>query len=303
MIDTIARRALLALALTCSVLLAGTPVLAAGHRKPARHTARGHKRKRSKHHRKAKRHHSASTRPSITSPGGARFVPVLGDWEGTISGGYPVSLQLVYEPSLAKRYGGSPYAFEDLSLLIPELNPALPGCPESTPEAQVIDEHLPQPLGAGGAFKFSSSQMNGGLTGAASASLSIGVSYPAGVGFASECDRTLSGTLRPATRHHVDDGAWTMSFPGGESEAFEVKGGGRLATGVGFGPLTNKCGAMPGSLNLFIAPDGTATQSKPEQFTATLTFTAPNTAGGQMSLGAGGECSAVANASLTTPAP
>ncbi|MHB1538308.1 MAG: hypothetical protein ACYCUM_09295 [Solirubrobacteraceae bacterium] len=297
--SAIARKVLLCLALTPPALLAGTPALASAHRQPARRAARRHGHP--KRHSKARRRRSAKGRPPITPSSGAPFVPVLGDWEGTI-GGYPVSLQLDYEPSLARRYRGSPYAFEDLSLLVAEVNPALPGCPLTLPTGEVIDERLPQPLAAHGAFKLASSEMSGGLTGARGASLSIAYSYPAGGGFSSECDRTLSGTLHPATRRQVEDGEWTMSFPGGQTETFEVEGGGRLASGIGFGPLTSSCATMPGSLVLFIHPDGSAGESRPGQFATSLVFTTGSTATGAISLGTASGCSAAVTATLTTPA-
>ncbi|MHB1809477.1 MAG: hypothetical protein ACYCU0_09280 [Solirubrobacteraceae bacterium] len=229
-------------------------------------------------------------------------MPVLGDWEGTMSNGYPVSLQLVHDPSLAKRYGGNGYAVEDLSLLTPGVDPNLPGCPYSSPTAEVLDEGLPQPLGAYGAFDLSGSDMSGGLTGPTSATLTAKQRFAASAGFPAECDRAPTAALHPATRHKVDDGVWTLVFPAGESESFKVEGSGRLVSGIGFEPLTSRCGGISGAVNLFIAPEGSASESKPEQFTVALTFTTRTAASGQMSLGSAGACSVPVSAKLTTPA-
>ncbi len=223
----------------------------------------------------------SAARPPIVAPGRGPFVPVLGDWEGSV-GGYPASFELVYEPAYVS-YGRPPYGYEDLATVDPD------SCPLAAERYSVgvVGEDEVTPLGAGGSFPLAGEGIAGGIVGASSASLSV--NFNTGTGAAGiACRGTLTRTMYPASRRTVDDGAWALRFADGESQAFTVSAGGRLAIGIDLPAALRRCGGPHGNVNLFIPAGGQASLKGPRgAFSLRLSFTGANTASGRITVPAG----------------
>lgn len=240
----------------------------------------------------------AARRVAIRPPHGRPFLPALGDWDGSASG-YPLSFELLYRPAIGRLYHRSPYVFSDVTLVLPQVSSQTPGCPASGVAGESFDEGLLEPLGSGGRLVLPEKNVHLAIIGPRSARVSIDATYPAAAGFPAACNRTFTGTLHPARRSAVRDGTWTLRFQGGASSTFTVTGGGRLVSGV---EVPAACGlAMPGSLVLFIEPDGRASSAQAGVYAMSLDFTTSGSASAQLSLG-GGQCLQTASATLTKPA-
>jgi hypothetical protein len=219
--------------------------------------------------------------PAISSPGQSPFVPVIGDWEGSVDG-FPASFELVYEPTYAY-YGRPPYGFEDLTTIEPD------SCPIAANRysVSVVGQNDATPLGVGGSFPLAGEGITGAMLGASSATLSSTFDTGTGRGGAS-CAGTLTTAMHPANRRTVDDGAWTLRFADGESQTFTVSAGGRAAIGIDFPAALGRCGGPSGNLNLFIGATGTASLRGPRgAFALRLSFTGANRASGRITAPAG----------------
>lgn len=177
---------------------------------------------------------------------GRPFVPVLGEWEGTVNG-FPASFGLGFDPKLSSQ-GGRQYGLSSVVALRPN---ACPASPQRYSEDVISAKRLIG-LGNFGAFALSGVGFAGSLTGARSARLAT--SYDAG-----SCRGTLSWRMHPANRRAVPDGRWRLSFRDGEQESFQVQAGGRLATSLGLPSELTRCSGATGSVDLFIGPGGLAT--------------------------------------------
>jgi hypothetical protein len=220
---------------------------------------------------------------------GHRFVPAVGDWEGTANG-FPASFALVYNTRAANR-GRSPYAFQDMTLLEPA------SCPAASfryTDAVISARPALTPLGAGGRFPLASFAVTGSLTGAASATLKGSYSVPSEPG-AEGCSGTLVWRMRPVRRRAVADGTWTLRYSDGEKKTLTVSAGGRLATGVASPANAPGCDEQAGGADLFIGASGAASFAEPNGFSVSLTFAA-TTATGTLSVGS--RCTATLSGSL-----
>jgi hypothetical protein len=212
----------------------------------------------------------------ITSPGHGRFVPKVGDWEGTV-GGYPASFELAFEPSYLA-FGLPPYGYQNLTTVVPDSCPTAP----DRYSVGVIGEHDVTPLGVGGSFPLARDGITGAISGPSSAALSRRFDTSGGSAKPG-CRGALTWAMHPAVRQPVDDGAWALRFAGGETQAFSVSGGGRLALGIVFPASLGRCGGPQGDVNLFIGPGGAASVKRPHGALALrLGFTGATTATGQV---------------------
>lgn len=196
----------------------------------------------------------SSPRPSVVPRHGRPFVPVLGDWEGTV-GGFPASFGLAFDPKLSA-HGGRQYGFSSVVALRPN------ACPASSHRysEDVITGGRLIGLGSFGTFALSGVGFAGSLTAAGSATLET--EYHAGSGTGS-CRGMLSWRMHPANRRVVPDGRWKLSFRDGELESFQVQAGGRLATSLRLPSELTRCSGATGSVDLFIGPDGLARITQP----------------------------------------
>jgi hypothetical protein len=199
---------------------------------------------------------SPAARTPITLRSGKSFRPTLGDWEGTING-LPASFELSYgHTSGAARYG-----LDDLVAVRPAGCPAIAGHYME----DVLASTVATPLGANGSLGLSRFKFGGSLSGARSATLTR--TFRVG-----GCTRTLSWTMRPATRRTVTDGVWTAAYSGGGTSTLRVQAAGRLATAVTIPPAMTRCNGLAGKFDMFIGSNGTATLSQPG-LRATIQFT------------------------------
>jgi hypothetical protein len=221
-----------------------------------------------------------TSRPPITPRAGKPFVPATGDWEGSANG-FPASFELRYVPRYASRYRLPPYGFTDIVTLEPASCPVVP----YSYSENFLDETLSTPVRAGGSFGLARVGLRGGLTGSRTSVLSTVFRLPPGGG-APGCNGSLTWRLHPAQRRAVADGIWRLRFPDGTSETFEVRAGGRLATGIALPAAVTNCGAT-GVVDMFIATDGRARYAKPSALAVTLDF-ARRTASGEITVTGGG---------------
>jgi hypothetical protein len=186
--------------------------------------------------------------PSISVPGGGRFVPALGDWEGTANG-FPASFRLSYGPDAN---GDLNYGLDRLVALRPA------GCPVSSSRysEDVISARRLNPFGAAGSLGLSRFKFGGAMQGARKATLST--RYRVG-----GCSGTLTWHMRPATRTPVQDGVWRLHYSGGGSSRFRVQSGGRLASQIDVPAALERCNGVSGQYDLFIGPNGRAGISRP----------------------------------------
>jgi hypothetical protein len=213
----------------------------------------------------------AAHQPIVPSHG-KQFVPVTGDWEGTVDG-FPASFELLYHPSFATKYHLAPYAFENLVMIEPD------SCPVASYQyyENMVSQAATSGISTGGSFRLGSDGWPGGLTGARTAKLSA----VAQSGL--KCQLKLHWTLHPAHRRAVQDGKWKLDFGDGASNTFTVESGGRLASGITVPDAVNKCGASSGGgADLFIPPSGSGSYDDPQALGVQMTFY-DHTATGQMS--------------------
>jgi hypothetical protein len=189
--------------------------------------------------------HSSSL-PTITAHKGKAFVPILGDWDGTVDG-FPASFQLRYDPSLPQRAGTPQYGLMHVAVLRPN------ACPSSSAHygEAVVDGQTASEIGTWGSLGLSRFGLGGGFTGRRSATLSGRFSLPS-------CSGQLIWNMHPASRPQVDDGTWNVKFSGGATGKFTVLAGGRIATSIGIPTTLTACNGLQGAVDVFIAPNGTA---------------------------------------------
>jgi hypothetical protein len=185
--------------------------------------------------------------PSISPAHGKRFVPALGDWEGTANG-FPASFRLSYGRDSR---GNLSYGLDTLVALRPA------GCPVSSSRyaEDVISSTRVNPLGRAGSLGLSRFGFGGAMRAARTATLST--RYRLG-----SCSGTLNWHMHPATRTPVQDGLWHLHYPGGESSSFRVQAGGRLASQIDVAPALKRCNGVSGQYDLFIGPNGRAGTSQ-----------------------------------------
>jgi hypothetical protein len=186
-----------------------------------------------------------SGRPTVRPRQGKPFVPVTGDWEGTANG-FAASFEL----TLGRQGGTARYGVRDLVLLTPNACPVTPAHHGES----VLTGHAPSPLARFGSLGLSRLGLQGSFGGARSASLSAGYRLPG-------CHGKLAWHMRPATRTPVADGGWTAHFADLESSQFQVRAGGRLATGVDLPRNLRACNGLQGAVDMFIGPGGIGRES------------------------------------------
>jgi hypothetical protein len=210
-----------------------------------------------------------------------QFVPVTGDWEGTVDG-FPASFELLYHPSFATKYHLAPYAFENLIMFEPD------SCPVASYQyyENMVSQAATSGISAGGSFRLGSDGWPGGLIGARTAKLSAVAQS------GSKCRLKLHWTMHPARRRAVQDGEWKLHFSDGASNTFSVASGGRLASGVTVPDAVTKCGASSGGgADLFIGTGGSGSYLDPQSLGLQMTFH-DRTATGKMSF-PGTQCAPV----------
>jgi hypothetical protein len=198
-----------------------------------------------------------SARPAISPLNGKPFIPVLGDWEGTVNG-FPASFRLRYERTSS---GALRYGIDKLVVLSPS------SCPVKSSQysEDVIDSTNPNPLARAGALGLTRFGFGGRLVGARSATLTR--HYRAGA-----CQGTLSWRMHPATRRPVLAGRWKIRYADGESGTFHVEAAGRLASAIVIPSAITSCNGLLGEFDLFIGPDGKARLDQ-RNLRASITFT------------------------------
>jgi hypothetical protein len=209
--------------------------------------------------RPAAAHASATSPPAAKTPikpvHGAPFVPKLGDWEGRANG-FPVSFELLSVPRFKTKLGLLPYGFTNMVVLEPN------GCPPNPGDysEDAVTGGQPATLGRHGGFVLTRFGFDGGLAGTRSALLAKSYRLSSG----GRCSGRLVWHLHPANRAAVPDGRWKAHFSDGESSAFTVLAGGRLATKIALPHALARCGGPVGALDVFIGARGNAafTQSK-----------------------------------------
>ena len=206
---------------------------------------------------------SHAARPSIKPHRGRPFVPVTGDWEGTVDG-FPASFEVTYNAAGQP----TPYGAQDIVALAPNSCPVL----ASRYAANVISSsQRPVSVNRAGFLELERFGFAGNLTGARRASLSR--AYHTG-----SCAGRLSWQLHPAHRRVVQDGVWKLNFADGESSRFSVLGGGRLASGIKLPAVLARCNGLSGGLDLFIGARGNAATAQPG-LRASMTFTRARASG------------------------
>jgi len=173
----------------------------------------------------------------------ARPAPDLGDWEG-IADGFPASFAIGRAPAYP---GDLPYGFRDLVLVEPSTCPYVPS---QAGESQVGFGGGVFPLRADGSFGLGGRGVNGGVTGARTASLWVREFFPPAE---KKCDGRLTWRFHPAHRLPVNDGSWVMRISNGTTQSFQVNAGGRYASGIAYSSCVGA-----GDLGLFIPADGKA---------------------------------------------
>lgn len=190
---------------------------------------------------------AAATSTPITPAHGPKFVPQLGDWEGSVNG-FPVSFELLSVPRFQTQRHLPPYGYTDIVALEPS------GCPPSAghySEDSIAVGHAVA-FGGRGGFSLTPVGFGGGLQGARSAVLDTTFRPSPG------CSGRLVWHLHPANRGAVPDSRWKVRFSDGESSTFRVKDGGRLATKIRLPQGLARCGGPLGAVDVFIGARGNA---------------------------------------------
>lgn len=192
-----------------------------------------------------------SSLPVIRAHRGKPFVPILGDWDGTVNG-FPASFQLRYDTSLPQRAGRPQYGLMHVVVLRPN------ACPRSASHyaEMLVDGKLASEVGNWGSLGLARFQLGGSFTRRRSATLSSRYAL-------ASCRGTLTWIMHPANRRPVNDGTWNVHFSGGEAGEFTVHGGGRLAASITLPHALIACNGLQGAVDVFIAPNGAATVSQP----------------------------------------
>jgi hypothetical protein len=204
-----------------------------------------------------------AARPSIKPHRGRPFVPVTGDWEGSVDG-FPASFEVTYDAAGQP----TPYGVQDIVALQPNSCPVL----ASRYAGNLISSsQRPVSVNGAGFLKLKGFGFAGNLTGARGASLSR--DYHTG-----SCGGRLTWQLHPAHRRLIQDGVWKLNFADGESSRFSVVGAGRLATGIKLPAELARCNGLSGGLDLFIGAGGIAATTQPD-LRASMTFTRARASG------------------------
>jgi hypothetical protein len=190
------------------------------------------------------------TPPTLQPRSGQPFAPVQGDWEGTAQG-FTASFNLVLDTARRAGAGTPRYGLQDLVVLRPV------ACPPSAARygESILTGRLPSALGPHGSLGLARFGLQGGFTGARSATLSGGYSLPG-------CRGTLTWHLHPAVRRTVADGTWVVHWAGGEHSTFHVQAGGRLATSIHLPRSIAACNGLSGRVDVFIGVRGGAAISQ-----------------------------------------
>jgi hypothetical protein len=198
---------------------------------------------------------AAARSTPITPAHGAPFVPRLGDWEGRVNG-FPVSLEILRVPRFQTVRHLPPYGFRNLVALEPST------CPPSAGRYSEVSIAVGTAgsLGRRGSFGLTPLGFGGGLKSAASAVLETTFR----VSSSQDCSGSLVWHLRPANRIAVPDGRWRARYSDGESSAFTVRDGGRLATKLRLPAALAACGGPIGAVDVFIGARGNVAVSEPE---------------------------------------
>jgi hypothetical protein len=188
--------------------------------------------------------------PPVQPRSGQPFTPLQGDWEGT-AGGFEASFDLVLDATRRAGAGTPQYGLQDLVVLRPL------ACPPSAAHhgEWFLTGRLPSALGRHGSLGLARFGLQGGFTGARSATLSTHYSLPG-------CRGTLTWHLHPAVRRTVADGTWVVHWAGGEHSRFRVQAGGRLATSIRLPRSIAACNGLSGTWDVFIGARGAAAISQ-----------------------------------------
>jgi hypothetical protein len=215
-----------------------------------------------------------SSLPTLQAHTGKAFVPILGDWEGTVNG-FPASFLLRYDTNLPQRPGRPQYGLTHIVALRPN------ACPASSVRYSeaVVDGQIASQLGTWASLGLSPFGFGGGFTGRRAATLSSHFSLKS-------CSGELTWNMHPASRRVVNTGAWSVKFSGGATGKLTVLAGGRLATGFGIPAALTTCNGLEGAVDAFIAPNGTARISD-SVLSLTMQFSR-RTATGQLNAGGSG---------------
>ncbi|MGZ4245051.1 MAG: hypothetical protein ACXVR1_07020 [Solirubrobacteraceae bacterium] len=213
--------------------------------------------------------------PAVQPRSGHPFTPVQGDWEGT-AGGFAASFNLVLDATRRQRAGVPQYGIQDLVMLRPL------ACPPSAARYResVLGGRLPSTLGRYGSLGLARFGLQGGFTGARSATLSGGYALRG-------CHGTLTWHMHPAVRRTVADGTWTVHWAGGEHSTFRVRAGGRLATSIRLPRSVSACNGLSGTFDGFIGRRGASAISQ-GGVTLTLRFANEHAAGTLAATGCAG---------------
>jgi hypothetical protein len=184
------------------------------------------------------------TPPAIQPTRGRSFIPVQGDWEGSVDG-FAASFNLVLDAVHQQRAGVPQYGIQDLVMLRPRACPPNPAHYEEL----ILGGRLPSVLGDHGSFGLPHFGLQGRLTGRRAATLQVRYSLPS-------CHGMLTWRMRPAVRRTVANGTWTLRYAGREKSTFRVVAGGRLATAVRLPRAIAACNGLQGMLDLFIGNHG-----------------------------------------------
>jgi hypothetical protein len=224
--------------------------------------------------RSATRRAETSSLPTIQAHKGKPFVPVLGDWEGTVNG-FPASFLLRHDTSLPKLAGRPQYGLTHIAVLRPNV------CPASSAaySEAVVDGQVSSQIGTWGSLGLSRFGIGGGFTGRRAATLSSHYKLKA-------CSGQLTWNMHPASRRQVNAGAWSVKFSGGATGKVNVLAGGRLATAFKIPAALTSCNGLEGAVDAFIAPNGTAKISN-SVLSLTIQFSR-RTATGQLNSGGSG---------------
>jgi hypothetical protein len=217
---------------------------------------------------------ATSSLPTIGAHKGKPFVPILGNWDGTVDG-FAASFQLRYDKTLPQRAGTPQYGLMHVVLLRPN------ACPRSSSRyaEQLVDGQTASEIGPWGSLRLSRFALTGGFSGRRSAELSARYKL-------ASCSGALTWNMHPANRPQVNDGTWNLQFRNGQSGKFTVLGGGRLATSITLPSALTACNGLQGAVDLFIVANGSAKLSQSD-LRMTVQFSR-RTASGQLNAGGRG---------------
>jgi hypothetical protein len=211
----------------------------------------------------------------IMSRTGKPFIPVLGDWEGTVNGN-PASFQLGYDTSFHRPNGLPSYGVGRVVAFLPSTCPAV----ASYHSESLINGAMSNNLGRYGGLGLSRFGFGGLFTGKRSATLTHGYAVKS-------CRGRLTWHMHPSNRLPVTTGGWKLQYTGGQSAAFSVGAGGRLAAAIPLPRALAKCNGARGAVDLFIEPSGRASISQSSLVRLSMRFS-KRRASGQLNAGGRG---------------